>query len=795
MSVRPVGPCPARIMIVGEAPGEREVAEGQPFVGYSGQELSKMLQEAGIMRSACFITNVVRIRPPGNDINSFIAQRKSDISAQHIMLRDKFVLPAVRDGFELLKREIEMCQPSVIIAFGNVALWALTGQWGITSWRGSVMECDLPLALDYKLKVVPTYHPSTIMRQWSWRQIAIHDLRRAVTQSKFRGIIRPDYKFVIRPDYSTVVTILHQLYQQVCERPGKLSVDIETRAGHIACVGIAWSPTEALCIPLMCVERADGYWPVEHEAAIAYALYKLLTHPNAEVIGQNFSYDMQYFVRHLLFLPNLRRDTMLAQHSMFSNMQKGLDFLSSMYCEEHLYWKDEGKEWDPKVGEDTFWTYNCKDAVITFEVDTAEQATIEKFAPSWPKLREIHDFQQKLFWPVLKSMNRGLRVNTTQRGDFAFMLQEEIAKREQWLIDVLGESLNIKSPAQMKELFYGTLGQKPVLSRKTGAPSCDDEALRKIAEREPLLLPVTKKIAELRSLGVFLSTFVNAPLDTDGRMRCSFNIGGTETYRFSSSKNAFGSGLNLQNIPKGGGDAELELPNVRSLFIPDPGYTFFDIDLSSADLRIVVWESDEPEFKAMLKEGLDPYTEIAKEFYNDRSITKKDPRRQTFKSFAHGTNYLGTAKGLAERLGLGVHEAEKTQKWYFSRFPKIKKWQDDLKDQVVKRRMVENVFGYRCYFFDRIEGTIFNQAAAWIPQSTVACLINRAYVKIDDELPEVQVLLQVHDSLAGQFPTHLGDWAVKQIVAKAEIELPYAGDPLIIPVGVKTSSNSWGDCD
>ena len=790
MQIRPTGPCPAKIMIVGEAPGEREVAEGQPFVGFSGQEMSKMLQEAGIMRSECFITNVVRVRPPGNDINAFIAQRKSDISAQHIMMRGKFVLPAVRDGFELLKREIEMCQPNVIIAFGNVALWALTGQWGITSWRGSVMECDLELALDYKPKVVPAYHPASILRQWSWRQIAIHDLRRAASQSKFREVIRPDYNHVIRPDYSTAVTVLHQLYQQVCERPGKIAVDIETRAGHIACIGLAWSDRDAICLPLMCVERPEGYWPIEQETQIAFALYQLLTHPNCEVIGQNFSYDAQYFWRHLHFLPRLKRDTMLTQHTLFSNLQKGLDFLSSMYCEHHLYWKDEGKEWDAKTGEDQLWTYNCKDAVITFEVDTAQQAAVDRM-----RLREVHDFQQRLFWPVLESMNRGLRVDTSSRADFAMSLMDEIAKREQWLIDTLGEPLNIKSPLQMKRMFYETLGQKPILSRKTGGVTCDDEALRKIAEREPLLLPVTKKIAELRSLGVFLSTFVNAPLDIDGRMRCSFNIGGTETYRFSSSKNAFGSGLNLQNIPKGGGDDELELPNVRSLFIPDPGMTFFDIDLSSADLRIVVWESDEPDMKALLKAGLDPYTEIAKEFYHDPSITKKDPRRQTFKSFAHGTNYLGTAKGLAERLGLGVHEAEKTQKWYFGRFPKIKKWQDDLKDQVYKRRMVQNVFGYRCYFFDRIEGTIFNQAAAWIPQSTVACLINRAYVKIYEELPDVQVLLQVHDSLAGQFPTHLGDWAVKQIVAKAEIELPYSDDPLVIPVGVKTSTASWGDCD
>jgi len=222
MSIRPTGPCPARIMIVGECPGEREVAEGQPFVGMAGQELSRMLQEAGIMRSACFITNVVRTRPPGNDINSFIAQKKSDITGQHLMLRDKFVLPVVRDGFELLKREIEMCQPNVIIAFGNVALWALTGAWGITSWRGSVMECDLEMALPYKPKVVPAYHPASILRQWSWRQIAIHDLRRAASQSKFREVIRPQYNFFVRPSFDQVMGVLHEIYKTLeTERTGE----------------------------------------------------------------------------------------------------------------------------------------------------------------------------------------------------------------------------------------------------------------------------------------------------------------------------------------------------------------------------------------------------------------------------------------------------------------------------------------------------------------------------------------------------------------------------------------------
>ena len=787
--IRPTGPAPARIMIVGEAPGDEEIRRGEPFVGASGTELSKMLMEAGISRSACFVTNVIRVKPPGNDIAAFIADRKKDVTPQHGLIRDRMCLPPVWEGVSLLQREIEMVRPNVIIALGNVAMWALTGKWGVTTWRSSLLQCDLELALDYKPKVIPTYSPTVVFRQWSWRQIMVHDLRRAKKHEKIRDVSPVDYQFIIRPSYETALEYLTALHLLVVRRPTSLAVDIETRAGHTACIGIAWSSREAICFPLMCVERKEGYWSESEEAEISFRLYKLLTHPNCEVIGQNFSYDAQYFWRHLHFLPNLKRDTMLAQHVCFSNMQKGLDFLSSMYCESHVYWKDDGKLWDEKTGEDQLWAYNCQDAVITFEVDQIEQRNVDVMG-----LREVHDFQQALFWPVLRTMNKGLRVDKAERGNFAMMLVEEIATREQWLIDVLGFPVNIKSPKQMQELFYEILRQKPIFNRKTGGVTTDDEALNRIADREPLLRPVVKKVQELRSLGVFLSTFVNAPLDIDGRMRCSFNIAGTETYRFSSSQNAFNSGLNLQNIPKGGGGPdELQLPNIRNLFIPDPGFTFFDIDLASADLRIVVWESDARDMKQMLREGLDPYTEIAKEFYHDASITKKDPRRQTFKSFAHGTNYLGTAKGLAERLGLSVHEAEKTQSWYFGRFPEIKKWQDDIKDQVYKRRMVQNIFGYRTYFFDRIEGTIFNQAVAWIPQSTVACLINRAYVAIDRDLPDVDILLQVHDSLAGQFPTHMGEWMEKQIIAKSEIVLPY-DDPLVIPIGIKTSTKSWGSC-
>jgi len=129
-------------MLVAEAPGDQEVLKGIPFMGAGGAELDRMLQEAGLFRGHCFLTSVCRVRPPGNKIEAFVALKKKDITAAHVRLRDKFVLPVVMEGFKLLIQEIELCQPQVIIPFGNLAMWALTGKWGITSWRGSLLPVN-----------------------------------------------------------------------------------------------------------------------------------------------------------------------------------------------------------------------------------------------------------------------------------------------------------------------------------------------------------------------------------------------------------------------------------------------------------------------------------------------------------------------------------------------------------------------------------------------------------------------------------------------------------------------------
>jgi uracil-DNA glycosylase family 4 len=341
MICRPEGPIPARIMLVGEAPGYDEERTGRPFQGVSGQELNRMLGEAGITRSECFVTNVLRVRPKDNDLNHFIAKAKKDVTPQHRQFRGKWCLPPVIEGAELLAKEISMVKPNVIVALGNTPLWALTGISGITKWRGSMLHTAGDISAGV-CKVIPTYHPAAVLREWSWRAVAINDLRRAAKFRDGREYPKPEWNFIIRPSFPRVVEVLQGILRLLAERETRLSFDLETRGGHIACAGLSWTLVDAICIPFI-YNGFHEYWSADHEAEIVYLLYQVLTHKNARVVGQNIIYDCQYTYRHWCWVPNVVQDCMISQHSIFSDLPKSLAFQASMYCKFYVFWKEEGK--------------------------------------------------------------------------------------------------------------------------------------------------------------------------------------------------------------------------------------------------------------------------------------------------------------------------------------------------------------------------------------------------------------------------------------------------------------------
>jgi uracil-DNA glycosylase family 4 len=334
----------ANIMLIGEAWGEEEERVGRPFVGRSGEELNRMLHEVGIMRSETYATNLINERPPYNDLTAWIAAKKKDITSQHVILRDKYVLPKVRAGYESLMKEIGLVRPNVIVALGNHAMWALTGQWGIMKWRGS------QLTSDNGFKVIPTIHPAAILREYSYRPVVLNDLRRAGKErndSHYTNI--PSWDFTVRPSYHKVISVLEALTHRA-EDEGHLWVefDLETSPVHITCAGISWSKTEALCIPFTCA--SGHYWSEEEEGAVVFALYKFLTNPKVWVRGQNLLYDCQHTYRWWHFVPNVKQDTMISHHVLFAGMKKSLDFQASLYCDHYEFWKEMHRDLSNKAG-------------------------------------------------------------------------------------------------------------------------------------------------------------------------------------------------------------------------------------------------------------------------------------------------------------------------------------------------------------------------------------------------------------------------------------------------------------
>src|ERR1700722_5388 len=246
-------------MLVGEAWGESEERAHAPFVGASGQELNRMLQEAGILRSECYVTNVVNARPKDNYLGHWIAKTKKDRTAQHVELLGKWVLPIVVEGYRRLLQEIAMVQPNIIVAFGGTALWALTQQEGIMKWRGSQLllnryehrrykipgsintpETDAALLYSMQetnpVKVIPCIHPAAILRQWELRAATVNDLRR-VKRHMYPGAYEnvPKWNFRVRPSITTVYMELAQtkLWLDMGNETW-IDLDIDTRGGHIA---------------------------------------------------------------------------------------------------------------------------------------------------------------------------------------------------------------------------------------------------------------------------------------------------------------------------------------------------------------------------------------------------------------------------------------------------------------------------------------------------------------------------------------------------------------------------------
>jgi DNA polymerase-1 len=552
----------------------------------------------------------------------------------------------------------------------------------------------------------------------------------------------------------------------------------------------------------MCVERPTGYFTLDQDVALWERERSLLTHRNVEVVGQNYLYDAQYFARRRGYVPSLRHDTLFMQHCAWAGLPKGLDFMSSMYRKHHVYWKEEGKEWNQSIPEENLWAYNCEDAIATYEIAAVLEQTLKKQG-LWDT---VYQQQMQLWRPALDMMLRGVRIDQLLRGKIANELLQAINSREAFLHGALGYKINLDSPKQVHNLFYDQFKCTVIKNRKTKRPTCDEDALQTFARREPLLKPFTDMIVDIRGLGAMMSNVILAQLDFDGRIRSELNPAGAETYRWTSRKNAFGGGTNLMNWTKGDEDKEKEaikhtfpVPNVRKLAIPDTGFEVASIDLTGADAQTIAWEAGDEELKQVFRENkIKIHAHNAMQMFKGKVKTGyEQPYYDLCRTGVHLVNYLGGIDELAGSMGISYGEASEFRDYWFGLHPKIPEFHDRVQQQLSETRMVKNAFGYQRFYFDRMEH-LLPAAVAWIGQSTTAIVTDRAIINLyNDQLLrslDFQLLFQVHDEIVFQYPQFYRDRILARVYKLAHITVPYP-DPLIIPWGLKTSTKSWGECE
>lgn len=782
LKVPPQGDPRSRIYLVGEAPGEKEEVQGIPFIGASGEELDRQLEEVGINRRECYVTNVCKYRPPNNEMDKWV---KRNDKTKLVMS----VHPLVQEGIQELKDDISGNRPQLVIGFGNTPLWALSGEWGITAWRGSEM------LIDGGVHFVPTLHPAAILRAWDQRPSVIHDLRaRCVRRLRF-GFQLPAYHFNTNPTFEEVMEFIHGMHD--------FAADIESSRGKVVCIGLARDAYNAICIPFW--NYAGRYWTHEEEDAILYALAK----HQGGLIGQNWNYDRQYIANDfgVELLPAF--DTYIAQSVLFPGNPRDLGYLSSMYCDHHVYWKEDGKDWNNIKDFPKLFRYNCTDACRTYEVAQVTGHMLET-AGLTLQFRE----RMKYANHVYDMMRRGVNRAPDRTAKIIAEVDAAVSEREKAIEGMAGRPINFGSPKQVGDFLFKQLGYKPTAKTAKGAASTKDEALQKLIEKNPEASAACLPILEARSLANIKANFLQAELDPDGRLRSSWMATGTETFRLTSGKNAYHRGGPLQNITDGKHThSGRSLPNLRSTIVPPAGCIYWNCDLERADLQVVAWEAEDDSLKHMLKAGIDVHLANAIDLFDIKGVPldecveshsryrehkeKHEQPRHFAKTFCHLTNYGGQARTCATKTHSTVHKADGLQKRWFEIHPGILRWHRVVGASLRASRTVFNRFGYRRVYFDRID-SCFTEALAWIPQSTVSLVISYVHMNIEDELVNIPVVdfgieLQAHDSIAGFLRPEKSDIILPRMYSAARrVVVPY-DDPLIIPLELALSDDSWGE--
>lgn len=478
----------------------------------------------------------------------------------------------------------------------------------------------------------------------------------------------------------------------------------------------------------------------------------ILTYNWITRVSTNIKYDIQVLKKYGLNLGTKLFDIEIAHYLLEPDMKHDLQRLSELYLNTSI------PAIEDVVGKKSYKDINARELDrekrIDFSMKTAHASNLV-FDILYPKieeqgLKELFNTIEMPLIPVLAEMElNGVCLDVDNLGNQSKLLTSQLQSLEKNIYELAGKEFNIASPKQLGFVLFDDLELDPKAKKtKSGQYSTAEGVLSKLVDKHPII----SRILEFRGVQKLLSTYIDALPKLihpeTKHIHTNYRQTVASTGRLSSTN------PNLQNIP-------IRTENgrkVREAFVPSAeDRVLIAADYSQVELRLIAHMSQDPEMIKAFNEGSDFHAETASRLFN---IPINEVTR-TYRSYAKTVNfgiiYGVSAFGLSQQTDLSRKEAKEIIDNYYSTFPILKSYMEELVAIARDQGFVETIFNRRRILRDiHSRNAVVRQHAERNAvnapvQGSAADLIKLAMIEIQKEIVDqeldVKMILQVHDEL------------------------------------------------
>lgn len=789
------------VMIIGDYGQGEDISSNYALQGYKRNLLEALAHNAGFNLKDTYTTLLIKDKL--EDLSTFTVLKGKDGKTRKVSKKKKqsdieqgkLICENLAPAFsQILLEEIRTLKPNLLVPLGEATFQYLTGLESIRKFRGSILPLSPLHGIEKYTKVLPVLGPYPYLyKEYKQKFISQVDFNKIPRWSDGKPIPDDTFRIWIAKSATAFRNYLNRVYplcaERTIEQGGFCVFDIETHWNIPTCISFCFDGFESVCVPII-----DPEIDFVERALMLGLVAEVLASPIPKV-NQNIKYDWKTEERWYCKVNNVIGDTMIAASCIYPEFPKNLGFLTSLYT-DLPYFKDEGKSYDPSKGARTrFYLYNAKDSLSCHQIFTKQQEEIEELNVGF-----VYDKMMQLL-PIYRKMeDRGLRVDAERRAKLIAKYQSQFRIQLFMLRSLVNQDdLNPLSWVQSDRVIFQELGYRKI----QGVKSTDEESIQMLmCKGHPENCTIEKgrqiltQFLRCRKLHKVLEA-LTLDLHPDGRFRFEANLGGAETGRTTTSQTTdyfikevfegkkqkikkINLGHSVQNIGKHGFfiDDILFGTDIRSMYIPSPGYLFGEIDLAGAEARVDRVLSGNFDLNVFDNPGIHKLTGSWLFDCTPQEIKKGTHEYHLAKTFRHaGERNMGANRAfmMCQDDGTGLSltlkdVTEKLNKFHLHE-PQIRStYHRDIEISLKadNRLVCPNL--RRRDFFDRIDHHSINEGISFLPQAIVSDQTKFSFIPTTVEASWAYLLMEAHDGSLWEFPKDRGEEFCK--IYKKNIETP-----------------------